>query len=220
MLAVLGFTVTGFLFLLFALSIPNKKHSENILYFKISYILLAVAFFGYAVASQINSSATLARSMIIGNVWIFIATLFMLSIYLFKNKYKKYYIYMAALLAILLLVIRVVYFYPEPYIQDSILVFNSERFVSFLLSAIFLIIWLPVNLNIAKNILKDTHFEVLERQFAFMYTAATFSAIIFLLAKKPLTLALSFIALSLAFAMLIISNVLIVRSKESHKHAR
>lgn len=220
MLAVLGFTITGLLFILFSLTMPKhpKKKSAALLDdFKKAYLFLAVAFLGYGLASVDGSTSVLAVSMIIGNALLLIGTLHMLRILVSRNANKKLILYLAAATGIALVLARILFFYPEPYMQDEILVFNTQRFVSFMLSALFLLVWLPVNLRVARMLtLKNV--AGMDKLITLVYTAATFSAVIFILAKKPVTLALSFTAVSAAFVLLIAYNIAIRKLQTGAKH--
>jgi hypothetical protein len=222
MLAVLGFNVTGLLFYLFAVTITSSSHKRTnrlIELYQYGYMFLSLTFFGYGIASVLQSPGALSLSVIIGNILLLAATLLMLAILFDGHKYKSVVLYGSAFLGAAMILVRIFYFYPEPYLEDSMLFFNSQRFISFLLSAIFLLIWLPVNLRISHHLSLRTKSEDLSRLYVYVYATATFSAVIFLLAKKPVTLILSFVAISTSFLMLTASN-LYIRSTESRNFGK
>ncbi|HSW37777.1 MAG TPA: hypothetical protein VLG37_05440 [Candidatus Saccharimonadales bacterium] len=97
---------------------------------------------------------------------------------------------------------------------DGILFFNSQRLVSFTLTAVFLLIWLPVNLRIAQMMTGNLQSQTLI--YKLLYTTATLSAAIFLLAKTPLAVSLSFTAISVSFLSLVVSNFYAERMGVGH----
>ncbi len=213
MLAVLGFTVAAILFGLFTWSLPEvkgKKTKELVKNYKIGFSLLTLAFLVFGIASAINDDSILSVSVMIGDVLIVAASIFILEILYSGNKYLKYILGLATIVGIAFLVIRGVAFYPEPFMEDSILVFNSPRFVNFVIASTFLLVWLPVNIRMAKLFTSEIHNsgQVIDL-YIYMYFAATFASMIFVLSKKPITLAISFTAVCIAFLMLVIANRLI-----------
>jgi hypothetical protein len=218
MLATFGFGITGILFFLFALDIealPFNKFMQTLRVYAQAYFLVAYAFILWSFASYINSSRFLAFSVVVGDILLAAATLLMLNILLGNKPNKKVLIYSAISVAVILLFVRVVYFYPTPYMIDQVLFFNSQRLVSFTIASAFLFIWFPVNLHMSDIVSQKV--PSMRRLYTFLYTAATLSAVIFLLSKAPLTLVLSFTAISISFLMLIISSRYI-RILEKHTH--
>lgn len=221
MLAALGFTVAAVLFGLFTWSLPEikgKKTEALTKNYKIGFMFLTLAFLVFGIASAINDESILSMSVMIGDILIVAASLFILSILYSGNKYLKYILGAATIAGAGLLIVRGVAFFPEPFMEDSILVFNSPRFVNFVIASTFLLVWLPVNIRMAKlftaNI--DNSGRVIDL-YVYMYFAATFAAAIFVLSKKPITLAISFTAVCIAFLMLVIANRLInILGERSH----
>jgi hypothetical protein len=87
--------------------------------------------------------------------------------------------------------------------RNHVLFFNSQRAVSFTIAATFLLIWWPVNLQIARLVTRKV--QSLATTYTALYAVATLSAVIFLLSKTPLSVSLSFSALSVSFLALVIS---------------
>jgi hypothetical protein len=207
MLATFGFGITGILFFIFGLSIETMGSAKLKPIFRTyaqAYILVSYAFILWSFASSTDSSRLLAFSVVIGDILLAVASILMLSILLNNNPNKKAWLYVAGLIIVSLLVVRTGFFYPKPYMTDGILFFNSQRLVSFTIASTFLLVWLPANLYMSDMV---THkVQSLRYLYTFVYTAATLSAVIFLLAKAPLTVVLSFTAISISFLLLIIST--------------
>jgi hypothetical protein len=218
MLATIGFGVSSILFFIFAMSVEllSTKKSQKILrIYAQAYMFVSYAFIFWALASAVNSSRLLAFSVVVGDILLAAATFLMLNILLANKANKKSILYVSALVLASLLIVRVVYFYPEPYMTNGVLFFNSQRFVSFTIAFTFLFIWFPVNLQISD--LLTYRAQQLKTAYTYLFTAATLSAVIFLLAKAPLTVVMSFTAISISFLMLIISSRYI-RILEKHTH--
>ena len=207
MLATVGFGVTGILFIVFALtirSLAGTKLKRILDRYALAYVLVACAFIFWSIASASGTHGILGFSVVVGDILLFIATLLLAGILLEGNANRKRWLYGAAIIGIALLVVRTVFFYPEPYMVNQVLFFISQRLVSFTLSSVFLFIWLPANLQIAHLVTRKA--QSIASIYKFLYAAATLSAVIFLLSKAPLTLVLSFTAISLSFLLLIISS--------------
>jgi hypothetical protein len=206
MLAVLGFGFTGILFIFFALSIgelSDKVLKDTFKAYSRAYLLVAVAFIIWCLASIRGDKDILALSVVVGDALLLIATLLIISILFDASPHRKLWLYGAALTGTAALVIRTVFFYPEPFMRNHVLFFNSQRAVSFTIAATFLLIWWPVNLQIARLVTRKV--QSLATTYTALYAVATLSAVIFLLAKTPLSVSLSFSALSVSFLALVIS---------------
>jgi hypothetical protein len=217
MLGVLGFSVTAVLFFIFSYTIRTKNKKQQLVLrdYRRAYFLLGVTFYTYALGCISGTHRSLSLAILIGNVLLLAATINMMNILLLTNRYRVHALYATTYTGIIMIITRILYFYPTPYMQDRMLIFNSQRFVSFMLSASFLLVWLPVNLRIARMVTHGLGKDM-NRIYAFLYYVATFSAIIFMLSKRPVTLVLSFVALSLSFLLLITSNSLINPEAKNH----
>ncbi len=212
MLGVLGFSITGILFFIFSGTLFSKNAKQQLILndYRRAYSLLGGTFLIYAIGCLSGKPRALSLTILIGNALLLVATLFVLNILLINNKYRVHAWYALTYVGIIMIFTRILYFYPKPYMQDRMLYFNSQRFVSFMLSAAFLLVWLPVNLRIARMLTHGMG-QNIPKIYALLYYVATFSAIIFMLSKRPLTLVLSFVALSLSFVLLITSNMALNR---------
>jgi hypothetical protein len=206
MLAAFGFGVTSILFIIFALSIrelSDSKLKATLNSYSDAYLLVALAFIIWCLASIDGDRDLLAVSVVIGDTLLLAATLLIVNILFDASTRRKWWLYGAALAGISALVIRTVFFYPKPYMRDHVLFFNSQRAVSFTIAATFMLIWWPVNLQMARIVTRKA--RSLTTAYTALYAVATLSAVIFLLSKTPLSVSLSFSALSISFLGLAVS---------------
>lgn len=216
MLATLGFTITGICFGIFAYTFSSlviNKTDLKLSQFSYAYYSLALALLTWGVAAAIGGDDLLRRSVIVGNAFLLLGTLFMLSVWLGKN--NRVWLWLAAIISVALLYIRANHYSPTPYMRDSILIFNTQTIVAIVLAAIFALIWLPVNLRVAKLITHKVGQDSITSMYSAVYVAATIAALIFLAARRTITVVLSFVAIGICFAMLIRSNMLIAKLTES-----
>ncbi len=221
MLAVFGFVITGVFFAVFSQTFSKKltKNNKIMKNYVRAYLALAAAFFGYGIASAFGTQSLLAASVMLGSVLLLVATLLLMDIFFTNHAHKKTILITAGVVGVALVLVRLFFFYPEPYMREDMLFFNSQRAVSFLLNAVFFTIWLPVNLHISRLVTYSAKVASFASTYAILHATATISAAMFLLAKKPVTLVLSFTALSIAFLLLIISNLFIL-SVEKGNHGK
>ncbi|MBI1857029.1 hypothetical protein HY003_01270 [Candidatus Saccharibacteria bacterium] len=221
MLAALGFTTTGILFGIFAYRLRVLQQKQNLSVinnFAAAYILLGLAFLIWGAVSIVGDLDLLALSVIAGDALLLAATILMSNILFAKHRRKHLFVYGLAAAGVSLFLVRAFFFYPMPFMTDGILFFNSQRLVSFTITFAFLMIWLPVNLRMATMLTQKT--PSLAKLYSYMYTTATLAAVIFILAKAPMTVALSFTAISVSFLMLIISNEFLITMKGAHGRQR
>jgi hypothetical protein len=215
MLATLGFTITGVCFGIFAYtfnSLVARKANLKLSQFSYAYYSLALAFITWGVATAIGGDDVLKKSVIIGNGFLLVGTIFMLDIWLGKK--NRIWLWFASVLAIGLLYVRAVHYSPTPYMRGGILIFNTQTAVAIALGLIFALVWLPVNLRVAKLITTKIGQENINSTYSAIYVAATIAALIFLAARRTITVVLSFIAIGVCFVMLIWSNILVSKITE------
>lgn len=218
MLAVWGFILTGICFAIFAYtfnSLVVNKTNLKLNSFSYAYYCLALALLTWGVASAIGGEELLRNSVIIGNGFLLLGTLFMVDLLLSSK--NRYWLWFAELAVIGLLIIRAAYFSPAPYMKDGILIFNTQTIVAIVLAGIFALVWLPVNLRVAKLITHKVGQDSITSMYSAIYVAATIASLIFLAARRTITVVLSFTAIGICFAMLIRSNMLIAKLTESHR---
>jgi hypothetical protein len=211
MLATLGFTLTGICFGIFAYTFKTlvaNKLNLKLSQFSYAYYCLGLALLTWGITSAIGGDDLLRRAVIVGNGFLLLGTLFMLDIWLGNNRRK--WLWIAALISIALLYIR------ASHMRDGILIFNTQTIVAVVLAGFFALVWLPVNLKVAKQITHKVGQDSITSMYAAVYITATIAALIFLAARRTITVILSFAAIGICFAMLIRSNVLIAKLTESH----
>lgn len=218
MYAMLGFGVAGILFLIFALSFNNKVVKGlklDLSSFVYAYACLAAAFFGWAMAPVFGSQEILVTSLIVGNALFLLGTIFMLRVIVSK-KIRHMVVNIAGLIAASLFAIRIFATHTDPYMDHGVLVFNSSQIVSVTLALLVVAIWLPANISVAKKVVAATKMPDLGPTYTMLYIFAALSSVIFLAARKPLVIALSFTMLIAVYVALIWSNYIAKYAKESH----
>ena len=191
MLATLGFIITGVCFAAFAYTFKTKVIDKTKLplhQFSYAYYCLALALITWGIAAAIGGETLLMNSVIIGNAFLLLGTLFMLEIWLGKEKLNWLLVF--GLIGAVLMVLRFEYYPPAPYMQDGILIFNTQTAVALVLGAIFLLIWLPVNLRVAKLVTHAIRQDSIASIYSYIYIAATLSALIFIASRRVLTVVL------------------------------
>jgi len=207
MLATIGFGITAILFFVFAATLRAWAKSDHIKVFGLyaqAYVLVAGAFILWSICSAIGNKDYLALSVVIGDIILLIATLLIATILFTGTTQQRLWLWGLGVAGVVAIAIRTIYFYPQPYMTHGVLFFNSQRAVSFTLSAAFLLIWLPVNLQVAR--LLTTKLPSHEQLLRILFAMATLSTVIFLLSKTPLALSLSFSAISASFLVLILAT--------------
>jgi hypothetical protein len=210
MLAELGFLVTGVCFAAFAVTfwtfVLNKTKLE-LHQFSYAYFSLALALLTWGIAVSIGGDTLLKNSVLVGDLFLMCGTLFMLDILLSVR--NQLWLLAAAVLSLWLLHIRAVSYPPHPEMHSGILLFNTQKPVAIVLSAIFLLVWLPANLKVAKLVTHKIKQDSISNLYSYIYIAATVSALIFIASRRTITVAISFAALGICFLMLLSSNLLV-----------
>lgn len=217
MLATLGFTATGICFGIFAFTFSRlviNRTDLKLNQFSYAYYSLALALLTWGVAAAIGGDDLLRRSVLVGNGFLLLGTLFMLDVWLGKK--NRLWIWPAALVSIALLYVRASQYSPTPFMRDGILIFNTQTIVAIVLAGVFALVWLPVNIKVAKLVTHKVGQESVTSMYSAVYVAATIAALIFLAARRTITIVLSFAAIGICFAMLIRSNMLIAKLSEGH----
>src|SRR5579863_986102 len=110
MLATLGFTITGLCFAIFAYTFSSlviKKAHLKLNQFSYAYYSLALAFITWGVATAIGGNDLLKNSVIVGDGFLLVGTLFMLDVWLGKK--NRRWLWLAAAVALGLLYARAMY---------------------------------------------------------------------------------------------------------------
>lgn len=221
MLAVLGFILTGICFGIFAYTFEDSVVSKTKLkltHFSYAYYSLALAMITWGIAAANGGADVLKASVTIGDAFLLLGTLYMLDIWLGPK--KRFWTWLAVPLAAALLFLRTAQYPPEPYMNDGVLIFNSHIVAAAGLAAIFILIWLPVNLKVAKQVTHKIGQDSIASMYSTIYIAATVSALIFLAARRTITVILSFAAIGVCFAMLVYSSLLVSKVISSKNHGK
>jgi hypothetical protein len=219
MLAAFGFITTGICFAVFAYTFYKfvvLKAKLKLEAFSLAYLALAVAFVFWGVAAAFGNVDLLASSVIVGNGLIVLGSIAMLS--LLPKQYRNMAVAMGTLAGALLLYLRDMYYLPEPYMRGGILIFNTQLPVAMLLSAIFLFVWLPINVYVARQVAHAIRQDSIASIYSWIYGAATLCSIVFLSARRVVTVVLSFLAIGVCFVLLIMSNLLVDKLKVQKVH--
>lgn len=217
MLAAWGFLLTGICFGLFASTFKTMvvdKTGLKLNSFSYAYYCLALAMATWSIAAANGGSMLLKNSVLVGDGLILAGSVFMVSS--LAGQRRKIWILISALGAAALLAARAKYYTPAPYMSSGVLVFNSQTPAAIALGVIFIAIWLPANLNAARQIARPIKHQDLNVYYTSIYTAATASALLFLASRRALAVVLSFAAIGICFAMLLASNMLISKLESRH----
>jgi hypothetical protein len=220
MLAEIGFLVTGVCFAMFAYTFKTiviKKTKLALDQFAWAYLFLALALVTWGIAVSIGGDLLLRNSVYVGDFFLLCGTLLMADLLLGK-KYR-YWMAVLAGAGLLLLNYRIGHYVAQPRMNGQVLLFNTQTPVAIALGLMFVGIWLPANLKVAKQITHYIKEESLSDIYSYIYIAATISALVFIASRRVLTVVLSFVALGVCFLMLLASNML-VEVMEGHDAAR
>jgi hypothetical protein len=224
MLATIGFGLTGIMFGIFAYtfrSIVVMHTNLNLKAFSHAYYMLSLAFLLWAVAAAINKPRLLEFSVYMGDALILLGSIFMMYLAVMHNKDKRP-LYAAVYLFIVLFALRAIFYIPKPQIVNGVLLFNTQLPVAAVLTGIFCLIWFPNNLRVSKQVTTIMKQKSIGSLYGALHGATTFSAIIFLSARRSFVVVSSFTILSLCILLLIFSNILVskVMEKAHGKHAK
>jgi hypothetical protein len=173
---------------------------------------LAVALLTWGLAASTNEATVLKQSVIIGDALLLTGTLFMLSIW-FGTKARQW-MWLSFLAAAGLLYVRISQYPPAPYMKNGIFVFNPQTQVAIAIGLLFLLVWLPVSLKVARQVTRAINQESIYRIYAAIYIVSAISALLFLNARRLATIIISFTVVGICFLMLIQSNLVIEKIME------
>jgi hypothetical protein len=215
MLAILGFIVATIIFVVYGYSVSHitiRVKAINFKYFGGAYSLLGLACIVWALGSLINNPTALSVSVLVSDFILLAATMAIINSVL-SNKNRALINILIAIGGTSLLVIRNILAPPDPYIKAGVLVFNSQITVAIILAIVFVVIWMPINLKVARSITSHLKRLPLQSISELIFVIASFSVVTFIMARRPITVALAFVILCCAFIPLIFINYL---TKKSH----
>lgn len=222
MLAAFALITTGLFFGLFAATFEKiviKKTRLPFLAFSSAYYCLALALLVWGVAAASGNQQFLNFSIIAGDALILAGTIFLASIVVPVKWHNEFYFASAAATAFLIAA-RAVVVTPQPYLDNGLLIFNSQPVVMAAIGLALAFVWLPVSAIVAKAVTSAVKQPELGLMFTTIYTAATISSLIFISAREPLVIIASFIAISVSFVLLLSSNILIWSLTKGGEHVK
>jgi hypothetical protein len=218
MLATFGFCVVAIFFAIFAFTFRSMVANRVLVglrRFSYSYYLLALAFVIWAAASANGSGQVLQWSVVVGDGLLLLATFLLLDIVI-GPRFRPVWIPLSLVAIAALLYVRIAFFFPNPYLTDGVLVFNAQTPVATALAVAFAFIWLPINAHVARKVANETGLSALWMTYLVIYSSAAVGAVVFLSARRPVVVILSFLAIGACFTVLIASNFLVKKMVESN----
>lgn len=215
MLATIGFTAAAVIFMVYGYSlsyIKDRVNRYNLFYFSIAYGLLGLACLIWALGALVGTDASLAVCVFVGNLAVLAATAAIINSVI-CDRYRLLISLLIMIAGIGLLAIRTLFMPAEPFLKDGVLVFNSQLLVALILAIIFVAIWMPINLKVSRAITSNIKTIPLKTMGEMIFIIASFSVVSFIIARKPITVALSFAILCCAFIPLTFINYLAYRDK-------
>ena len=210
-LAFIGFSIAGVIFAIYAYtfySLAGTKLPVFLKNYAFAYFALALAFLIWAFAALNNSF--LVNSVIIGNILLLMGSIFLLNVLFNNNKNIKIFsVFLGIVLSLIFVWVRINYYQPVPFMEDGVLIFNTQKVISIILSLIFIFIWLPANLVVAKKVTANVSIDGMTYAYSFVYGISTIATILFITFKTIPMVIISFVTLGICFVMLLYSNYVI-----------
>lgn len=207
-LAFIGFFIAGVVFAIYAYTfyiLAGKKLPAFLKNYSFAYFALALAFLIWAFAAVNNNF--LVNSVIVGNVLLLLGSIFLLNVLFNNNKNIKILsIFIGLILSIIFIWVRINYYQPTPFMENGVLIFNTQKIISIILSSIFIFIWLPANLITARKVTANMPVQGMSFVYSFIYGVSTIAAIFFIASRTVPMVVTAFVTLGICFAMLIYSN--------------
>jgi hypothetical protein len=207
-LAFVGFFIAGVVFMVYAssfYSLAGKKLPVFLRSYALAYFCLGLAFLIWAFAA-INTGF-LNSSVMVGDVLLLLGSIFLLAVLFNQNKNLKIFsVVMGIILAAVFIWLRMTYYLPMPLMSNGILVFNTQKVITVILSLIFILIWLPTNILVGKKVGANIPIEGISFVYSFIYGVSTIAAIFFISFKTVPMVVISFVTLGICFIMLLYSN--------------
>lgn len=209
-LATIGFVTTGIFFGIYAYTfylLAGKKLQASLKSFAYAYFSLSLAFLIWGVVAFIGDQNLLNLSVIAGNILLLLSTVFLLNLHFENNKVITTVV--SVLFSLVFIWWRITYFPPQPLITNGILVFGTQLPVAIILGLILLTIWLPTNIKVANLVAEKLKIKGMSFIYSSIYIMATIASLLFISARTIPVIILSFVGITLCFAMLIASNIII-----------
>lgn len=203
-LASIGFTVGAALFVAYAYSLKSYKNAGDIPRSYIwAYYLLALTFLNWGIAAINGSQNILNASVLAGNIFMLAGTVLLTT--MIVN--KKGTLPSAAIIATILFIARILYAPPAPYMQDGILIFNTNSIVSAIYAILFIGIWLPANLKVGKVVGEKGRVPEFTKLLRLLFALSIIAAIFMPVARTPAVVTGAFVTLIVCYVVLIVVNI-------------
>jgi hypothetical protein len=215
MIGPLGFYAAALLFGLYGYSVKIERTKDGpagilrLSSFRYAYYMLALACAIWATSTLLGKDdpSMLSDGVIFGNAALLAGTVSIIDTILPKKHRQTLLLVLGGSLAALLFA-RAMFLPPQAYVQNGILVFNSPTILTIAFSVLFVGIWLPINLLVSRHVTKKIAVLPLKTISAISFVIATMGVLVFLAARRPTGLALSFAVICCAFASLAATNYL------------
>lgn len=176
----------------------------------LSALLWAATFF---VAEQ-----TVSQLVFASDVLLVLATGCMLAIVF--NVARPQIFALLALAGAGLLTVRAFVVAPSAYIADDLLIFNLSQAESLVIGLLFLAAWLPATIKIVHLALRSPKLAPYRNLASFLFMSVVLMTGLFLTAKRPVMIIISFVSITLLFATLVGVNIVLQRIDKPRKKQR
>lgn len=207
MLGTFGFFVAAIAFLAYGFSsygLASTKHNFSRTNFLIAYILIATACLTWGVGVQLDIQQ-LKTAIYTGDALLLAACVFLLATTVKKSQQLSVFI-LGVLTAGVLLFIRINTSVQDAFVRDGILIFNTPRIFGAILAVILLTVWVKANMNFFTTVIDKNIQSALRPNYFAANMVAYIGVIGFLLARKNITISVSFAMIVLAFFCLVALN--------------
>ena len=205
-IATIGFLIGALFFAGYAYSLWQfTTHNLVSKLYSSSFYLLGLVFVVWGLSAFMGDQESLSLSILFGNAIILLASVLISTGTLFpKNKVLMFVVFFVALI---LFILRVLYFPPVPYMENGVLIFNTQPLVAFIYALLFLGIWLPANLIVGKTIGVTSGAPAFIPLAQSLFALSTLMAIILPSVRTVPVVVGSFIALIVCYGALIVVNM-------------
>lgn len=207
MLGIIGFLSAAIAFSLYGYSSfklsKKSKNFDHTNYFW-AYQLTALACIVWAFSIQ-GSILNLASGVLIGDMLLLLASVLLLTT-LFKPSQELAIMAIGSLTSLVVIYLRINSSELDPIIRDGILVFNTPRLFGAILAIVLVLIWLKANMNFYERAISPKISQLLRPQYYTSNLLGLIGVVGFLIARKNLTIVLSFSLIVLVFLFLLLLN--------------
>jgi len=183
-------------------------------YYGLAYLLLSGLFVLLGLGTLLGEGEFLRYSVILASMMFLLASFYCIRAMVSGQRPEKTVLVATALLLVVYFILRLWLFPVAPYMQEGILILNAELPISMVLGLLMLLVWFPAGYLVASEITVKTKVPQLLYVLASVYLMSSLAGLIFVSTKSLLTLAISFGLLLLSFALVVYTNVLVLKMGE------